>query len=148
MRFHARLERNGKTATGFEVPGRVLEALDSGKRPAVRVTLNGYTYPSTIGSMGGRSLIPVSAEVRSRAGVNAGDDLDVEIELDTAPREVTIPDDFASALRADPAAQRAYQGLSYSAKQRLVLPIGQAKTSETRERRLTAAMETLRSTGA
>ena len=148
MRFHAILERNGKTATGFEVPGRVVEALDAGKRPAVRVTLNGYAYPSSIGSMGGRSLVPVSAEVRSRAGVNAGDDLDVEIELDTAPREVTIPDDLASALRADPAAQRAYQGLSYSAKQRLVLPIGQAKTAETRERRLTAAMETLRSAGA
>lgn len=147
MRFHATLEQNGRTATGIEVPGHVLEALGSGKRPAVRVTINGYTYPSTVGSMGGRSLLPVSAAVRERAGVRAGDDLDVEVELDTAPREVAVPDDLAAALRADSTARRAFEGLSFSGKQRLVLPIEQAKAAETRQRRVARAVEELRSAG-
>lgn len=147
MRFHATLEQNGRTATGIEVPGHVLEALGSGKRPAVRVTINGYTYPSTVGSMGGRSLLPVSAAVRERAGVGAGDDLDVEVELDTAPREVAVPDDLAAALRADSTARRAFEGLSFSGKQRLVLPIEQAKAAETRQRRVARAVEELRSAG-
>lgn len=148
MRFHATLERNGRTATGIEVPGHVLEALGSGKRPAVRVTINGYTYPSTVGSMGGRSLLPVSAAVREHAGVAAGDHLDVEVELDSAPREVAIPNDLASAMGADPAARRAFDALSYSAKQRLVLPIEQARAPETRRRRVMRAVEDLRSAGA
>lgn len=148
MRFRATLEQNGRTATGIEVPGRVLEELGSGKRPAVRVTINGYTYPSTVGSMGGRSLLPVSAAVREQAGVSAGDQLDVEVELDTAPREVTIPDDLAAGLRADPTAERAFAALSYSGKQRLVLPIEKAKAAETRRRRVAQALEELRSAGA
>lgn len=148
MRFRATLEQNGRTATGIEVPAPVLEGLGSGKRPAVRVTINGYTYPSTVGSMGGRSLLPVSAAVRQQAGVSAGDQLDVEVELDTTPREVTIPDDLAAGLRADPAAERAFGALSYSGKQRLVLPIEKAKAAETRQRRVAQALEELRSAGA
>lgn len=147
MRFHATLEQNGKTATGIEVPGDVLEALGAGKRPAVRVTINGFTYPSTVGWMGGRSLLPVSAAVRGGAGVSAGDHLDVEVELDTAPREIAIPDDLGTALGADPAARRAFEGLSYSAKQRLVLPIEQAKAAETRQRRVARALEELGAQG-
>ena len=82
MRFHATIELNGKTATGIEVPAGVLAALGPGKRPSVRVTINGYSYPSTVGSMGGRSLIPVSADVRSQAGVSAGDEVDVDVVAD------------------------------------------------------------------
>lgn len=145
MRFHATLERSGKTATGFEVPNPVLEALAAGKRPPVRVTVNGYTYASSIGSMGGRSLLPVSADVRARTGLAAGDEVDVEVELDTAPREVRVPDGLAAALEADPAALRAWEALSYSRKQRLALPIDQAKTAETQQRRVAGAMEALRS---
>lgn len=84
MRFHATLELHGKTATGIEVPPDVLAALGRGKRPPVQVTINGFTYPSTVGAMGGRSLLPVSAAVREQARVAAGDDLDVEVELDAA----------------------------------------------------------------
>ncbi|MBO0744328.1 MAG: YdeI/OmpD-associated family protein, partial [Candidatus Dormibacteraeota bacterium] len=88
-----------------------------------------------------------SAAVRERAGVRAGDDLDVEVELDTAPREVAVPDDLAAALRADSTARRAFEGLSFSGKQRLVLPIEQAKAAETRQRRVARAVEELRSAG-
>jgi hypothetical protein len=142
--FRAVLQLNGKTATGIEVPAAVLEALDGGKRPAVSVSLNGYTYRSTVGTMGGRSLIPVSAEVRAAAGLAAGDDLEVELELDSAPREVAVPDDLAQALAADDQAKGFFDGLSYSQKRWYVLPIEGAKTSETRGRRVDKALEMLR----
>ena len=136
MRFNAAIELNGKTATGIEVPGDVLVALGAGKRPSVRVTINGYAYPSTVGSMGGRSLIPVSAEVRARAGVAAGDLVDVEIVPDTAPRTVEVPADLKGALDQAPAARQAFDRLSYSGQRRHVLAVEGAKTDETRQRRI------------
>ena len=98
MRFRATLKLNGKTATGFVVPEEVVTALGSSKRPAVVVTLNGYTYRSSIAPMGGRYLLGVSGDVRERAGVAAGDELDVDVELDTEPRVVEVPADLASEL--------------------------------------------------
>ncbi len=86
--FTAELALNGKTATGIEVPPSVLESLGGGKRPAVVVGFAGYTYRTTIGVMGGRYLIPVSAEHRAAAGVQAGDQLTVSLTLDDAPRDV------------------------------------------------------------
>ena len=86
MEFRAILRLDGKTATGIEVPPAVLHALGKGKRPPVWVTLNGFTYRTTVGTLGGRQLIPVSADVRRHAGVQAGDALVVGIELDTEPR--------------------------------------------------------------
>ncbi len=143
MRFHATIELNGKTATGIEVPPSVLAALGPGKRPSVRVTINGYSYPSTVGSMGGRSLIPVSAEVRGKAGVSAGDEVDVDVVADDTPRQVEVPADLSAALDREPAARQAFDRLSYSAKQRYVLPIEQAKTTETRQRRIGKAITDL-----
>lgn len=145
MRFHGTVALNGKTATGIEVPPEVVEGLGGGKRPAVTITLNGgYTYRSSIGSMGGRYLIPVSADVRGRAGVAAGDEVDVDVELDTAPREVTVPADLAAALAADPAARQVFDGMSYSHKQRYVLSIEDAKTPQTRQRRIGKTIEMLK----
>ncbi|HEX6511579.1 MAG TPA: YdeI/OmpD-associated family protein [Chloroflexota bacterium] len=141
MNFRAIIQLNGKTATGIEVPQQVLTELGSSKRPAVRFTLNGHTYRSTIGSMGGRFLIPVSAEVRAAAGVAAGDEVDVEVELDTAPRDVEVPADLAQALTADDEAKRFFDGLSYSHKRWYVLPIEGAKSPDTRQRRLQKALE-------
>jgi hypothetical protein len=143
MRFHATIELSGKTATGIEVPGSVLAALGPGKRPSVRVTINGYSYLSTVGSMGGRSLIPVSAEVRSKAGVSAGDEVDVDVVADDTPRRVEIPAELAAAGDGDPAARDLVARLSYSGKQRYVLPIQQAKTPETRQRRIGQAITEL-----
>ena len=120
-----------------------MTSLGSGKRPAVRVTLNGYTYPSTVAVMGGQFMLPVSAEVRAHAGVAAGDEVEVEINLDTAPREVTVPSDFGEALAHDETAQQFFEGLSYSNKRRVVLSIEGAKTPETRQRRIATAVSTL-----
>ena len=144
MRFRGTIQLGGKTATGIQVPDAVVADLGGGKRPAVRVTINGYTYRSTVATMGGVFMLPVSAEVRAGAGVQAGDDVDVDIERDNEPREVVVPPDFAAALDGDADAKRFFDGLSYSHKQRHVLSIEGAKTSETRERRIAKAVEMLR----
>jgi hypothetical protein len=143
MKFRAKLELNGKTATGFVVPEKIVTALGSSRRPAVRVTINGHTYRSSIASMGGRYLVGVSAENREQSGVAAGDTVDVMVELDTEPRVVAVPPDLARALKRDAAAKRCFDGLSYSKQQGVVLPIEQAKTTETRERRIAKAVEKL-----
>jgi hypothetical protein len=143
MRFRATIELAGKTATGIEVPDEVVAGLGSSKRPAVRVTIRDHTYRSTIASMGGRYMLPVSAEHRSSAGVAAGDEVDVEIELDTEPREVTVPPDFVDALSRNPDAKRFFDGLSYSQRQWHVLSIEGAKTEQTRQRRIAKALSAL-----
>ena len=144
MRFRTTVELGGKTATGLEVPAEVVDALGAGKKPPVTVTIGGHSYRSTVAVMGGRYLLPLSAENRTAAGVAAGDDVEVEVELDTAPREVAVPDDLATALGADPAARAAFERLSYSHQRRHVLAIEDAKTAETRQRRVTKAIEMLR----
>ena len=143
MRFRATLELAGKTATGFRVPAEVVAALGTSKRPPVRVTINGHTSRNTVAVYGGVFMLGVSAEHRAAAGVQAGDELDVDIELDTAPREVTVPPDFADALDADAEARRCFDRLSYSHKQRHILAIEQAKTVETRQRRIAKAVSDL-----
>jgi hypothetical protein len=144
MRFRTTLLLAGKTATGMRVPDEVVEALGAGKRPPVRVTINGYTYRNTIAVYGDEYLVGVSAEHRAGAGVEAGDEVDVDIELDTATREVTIPADLASALEADPAARRTFDGLSYSNRNYIVSQVEGAKSDETRQRRIVKSIEALR----
>lgn len=144
MRFRTNIEQSGKTATGIRVPDDIVEALGAGKRPAVRVTINGFTYRSTVAVMGGVYMVGVSAENRAGAGVVGGDQVDVDIELDSAPREVTVPADLASALEAEPDAHRTFNGLSYSNKSWHVLQVQGAKTDETRQRRVARSVEILR----
>jgi hypothetical protein len=144
VRFRTKLLSAGKTAAGIEVPAKVVEALGSSKRPPVRVTINGHTYRSTVAVLGGKFMLGVSAEQRKAAGVSAGEMLDVDLELDTQPRVVTVPADFAKALDGDAGATRFFEGLSYSKKQRFVLPIVGAKTPETRQRNIDKAMSALR----
>ena len=144
MRFRATLETEGKTATGINVPAEVVDALGAGKRPRVTVTINGHTYRSSVAVLGGRYMLGVSAENRAAAGVEGGEDVDVDLELDTAPREVTVPSDFAAALAAEPAAQATFDGLSYSNKSWHVLQIDGAKTDETRQRRIAKSVDALR----
>lgn len=144
MRFRAILQLDGKTATGIEVPAQIVEALGAGKRPPVVVQINGHTYRSTLGSMGGVHKLPVSAEHRAAAGISAGDEVDVELRLDDQPREVAVPEDLAAALRADSEAARAFDALSPSRRKALVQQLEGARTAETRQRRLAKAVEGLR----
>jgi len=147
MRFHATIALHGKSATGIEVPADVMAALGQGKRPKVTVTINGYSYPSTVGVMGGVSLIPVSADVRAKAGVAAGDEVDIDLVPDAVPRTVEVPADLVAALASVPAARQAFDKLSYSGQQRYVLGIEQAKTAETRRRRVEKAVTELTAGG-
>jgi Bacteriocin-protection, YdeI or OmpD-Associated/Domain of unknown function (DUF1905) len=144
MRFRTTILQGDKTATGIEVPEEIVAALGSGKRAKVLVTINGYTYRNSVAPMGGVYMVGVSADVRQAAGVAGGDEVDVDIELDTAPREVNVPDDFATALDAVPAARRTFEALSYSNKSWHVLQIDGAKTDETRQRRIAKSVEALR----
>lgn len=144
MKFQATLELHGKTATGIEVPPDIVAGLGSAKKPAVVVTLNGFVYRTTIGVMGGRHLIPVSAENRTGAGLTAGDEVTVDLVLDTEPRLVEVPADLAAALAAEPALQDAFGKLSYSRQRQHVLSVEGAKAAETRQRRVDGVLAALR----
>ncbi len=143
MRFRTTILGTGKNAAGMEIPEEVVVALGKGKRPPVRVTINGYTYRNTVAVMGGVYMVSVSTDHRAAAGLAAGDVVDVDLELDTAPREVAVPDDFDAALDADPEARRTFDGLSYSNRSWHVLSIEGAKTAETRQRRIDKSIATL-----
>jgi hypothetical protein len=143
VNFQAELQLDGKTATGITVPADVLDALGAGRRPAVAVTINGHTFRSTIGSMGGVAKIPVSSAVRAAADVAAGDRLDVEIVVDTTPRQVSVPDDLAAGLAGNPEARMFFEQLSYSRQHAYVSWIEQAKKPDTRASRVAQAVAML-----
>jgi hypothetical protein len=140
MRFRTTVELAGKTATGLQIPDDVLAALGSGKRPAVRITIGRHTYRTTVASRGGRFLVPLSGENRAAAGVAAGERVEVEIQADTAPREVTVPADLADALADDSTAQRFFDALSYTHRKEWVRWIEEAKKPETRKARVAEAV--------
>jgi hypothetical protein len=142
MRFQSAVELGGKTATGIRIPDEVIESLGSSKRPPVAVTINGHTYRTTAVRMGGQFFVPLSAENREAAGVAAGDDITVDIEADTAPREVTMPDDLAAAM--DDGARTAYDGLSYTHRKEWVRWVEEAKKPETRATRIEKTVAGLR----
>ncbi len=144
MRFHTTIQQSGKTATGIIVPAEIVEGLGAGKRPAVTVTINGYTYRSTIAVMGGQYMLSVSAQNREGAGVAGGDEVDVDLALDTGERVIAVPADLAARLDAEPEARRTYESLSNSNKSWHVLQIEGAKTAETRERRIEKSIAALK----
>ena len=144
MRFRTTILGTGKTTAGIEVPEEVVEGLGAGRRPQVRVTINGYTYRNTVAVMGGAYMIGVSNEHRTASGLAAGDVVDVDLELDTAPREVVVPPELAAALAAEPAARATFEGLSYSNKSWHALQVTGAKSDETRRRRIAKSVEALR----
>ena len=142
MRFESTVELGGKTATGIPVPEEVVAALGESKRPPVTITLNGYTYRTTAVRMGGRFLVPLSAEHREAAGVAAGDAVTVDLEADTAPREVALPADLEAAM--DDAARAAYDALSYTHRKEWVRWVEEAKKPETRATRVEKTVAGLR----
>jgi hypothetical protein len=143
MKFRATIVTAGKTATGIEVPARIVEGLGTSKKPRVEVTIKGFTYRTSIAVMGGKFMLPISADVRKSAGVAGGDTVDVVVENDTAPREVTVPPDFAAALAKSPEAKQRFEAMAYSHQLRHVLAIEGAKAAETRARRIEKAISML-----
>lgn len=143
MRFTTTLQLNGKTATGITVPAEVVAGLGGGRRIPVAVTIGAATYRSTIVYRGGDAMIGVSAENRAAAGIAAGDEIDVTVEPDAAPRSVDVPDDLAAALADHPAARDRFAALSYSNQRRHVLALTGARTEATRIRRLERILDEL-----
>ncbi|NUR69537.1 MAG: DUF1905 domain-containing protein [Hamadaea sp.] len=129
---------------GLEVPPEVVDSLGGGKRPPVVITVNGHTWKSRVAIMRGRYLLGLSNANRQAAGVDVGEEVEVTLELDTEPRVIVEPEDFARALDADPAARAAYDALAFTHKREHVLAIEGAKKPETRARRIEKALEMLR----
>lgn len=123
-------------ATGLRVPAEAVAALGKQKRPKVKVSLNGYTYRTTVAAYGDVFMLPLSAENRKAAGVKAGDEVEVTIELDLEPRIVAVPGDLAAALSAKPGAAVAFDALSYTMRKEYVRQVEEAKAQETRDRRI------------
>jgi hypothetical protein len=143
LKFKTTLLLSKKTATGVQVPEEVVEKLGGGKRPPVKVSINGYTYPNTIAVMNGVYMLSVSAEVREKTGVKSGDKIEVQLEHDTQPREVEVPADLQKVLSKNTSAKKFFETLSNSNKKRFTIPIEQAKTPETRTRRIEKAVAEL-----
>ena len=134
--------QSGKTATGLQVPDDVVAALGGGRWPPVTVTLGGYGYRTTVAPMGGAFWIPLAAEHREAAGLPAGQEVDVRVELDTAPRETPLPEDLAAAL--DDGARAFFDGLAPSHRKEWVRWVEEAKKPETRAARVEKTAEALR----
>jgi hypothetical protein len=137
------VELGGKTATGIEVPDEVVAGLGQGQRPPVRVTIGGYSYRTTVARMDGRFLVSLSAENRTGAGVAAGDEVEVDLEIDDAPREVEVPADLGAALGQDNAARTNFEALPYSHRKEWVRWVTEAKKPDTRATRITKTVQSL-----
>jgi bacteriocin resistance YdeI/OmpD-like protein/uncharacterized protein DUF1905 len=142
MKFSTTMSQMGNN-TGIEVPAEIVAALDAGKRPAVVVNVNGYEYRSTVAPMGGKYLLPFSAERRKESGIQGGDPIDVELTLDTAPRTVEVPEDLQTAINSSATAAAAWDKLSYTHRKEHVRSVIDAKKAETRTRRIAAVVAEL-----
>jgi hypothetical protein len=138
--FRATIQQTGKTACGIEVPEAVVDALGGSRRPAVVVTLDHYTYRSTVAPMNGGFWVGVNAEHREASGLGAGDEVQVTLAPDTAPRELGVPPELAAALDADPVARAFFDGLSYSNRRVFTLSVEGTNNPETKARRVEKAI--------
>ena len=142
--FSTTLWSSGGNTTGIRIPEAAIEALGRGKRVPVIVTVNGYSFRNTTAFMGGEFLVGVSAAHRAASGLQAGDPIDVTLEVDDAPRVIEVPPELAAALATDPAAAAAWQKLSYSHQRQHAEAIEGAKSADTKARRVEKALELLR----
>ena len=144
MRLRLELEGHGGNTAGFVIPDSVVEELGGGRRPKVVVTIGPHTWRSSIANMGGQFMLGVSMENRAAAGVSAGETLDVDIELDTAPRTVDVPEDLAAALAQSPALSQTWSTWSFTRQKEAARSLTEAKKPETRTRRLEKVLAELR----
>ena len=141
--FRTTLLQEGN-ATGIRIPPEVVEGLGAGKVPKVVVTVNSYTYRGTVAVMGGHYMVGFNSDHRAASGIRGGDEIEVEIRLDTEPRTVEVPSDLAAALEAEPAARATFDRISNSNRGWHVSQVTGAKSEETRQRRIAKSVEMLR----
>jgi hypothetical protein len=143
MRFQTTVLTAGKTTTGVAVPAAIVDALGGGKRPKVWVTIGKHTFRNSVAPMNGTYMLGLNADVRQQTGIAGGDIIEIELQLDTEPREVAVPADFGAALDQEPHARAFFDRLSYSNRRAHVLSIEGAKTDATRRRRIEKSVSTL-----
>ena len=139
------LQEEGMQATGIRVPAEIIPLFGMGKKPKVKVTINGYSYRTTVAPYGDVFMLPLSKEHRTAAGVKAGDMVEVTLEPDLEPRTVEVPADLAEAMAAEPGARAAFDAHSYSSRKEFVRQVEDAKTVETRARRIVGVLTKLSS---
>lgn len=142
MKFRAQVVPSGN-ATGVEVPDNVMQTLGPAGRPPVTITINGHTWRSRVAAMRGQHLIGISAANRAAAGISEGDIIEIDVELDEAPREVAEPADLADALDNCPQARMSFDRLPFGLRQKHVRTIEEASSAEVRERRIGKLIATL-----
>lgn len=130
--------------TGIVVPDEIIEQLGAGRRPPLLVDVNGHEYRTTVGVMGGKAMVGISAAVRQATGLTGGDPIRVTLTVADTPREVDVPADFAEALAADQTAGAFFATLSNSLQRYHVDNVTGAKTPETRQRRIEKALDLFR----
>ncbi len=141
--FRTTLLQDGN-ATGIRIPPEIVEGLSAGKVPRIVVRVNDYTYRGTVAVMGGEYMVGFNSDHRAASGIRGGDEIEVEIRLDTEPRTVEVPVDFAAALDAEPAARATFDRISNSNKSWHVSQVTGARTDETRQRRVAKSVDMLR----
>lgn len=144
MKVKTVILQTGANTTGIEITEKMLEQLGGGKRPLVVVTINGYSYRSAVGKMGDKFMVGVSAENRKKAKVSGGDKVEISLELDTAPRTIDIPEALQKALDKNKDIKAKFEKLAPSKKKAIVLSITEAKSLETKVRRIEKTIEGLK----
>jgi hypothetical protein len=144
IRFRTQLQPRGLAAAVVLDEGQVADVGEGAKRFPVVATVNGYTWRTSVARMGGEFLLGLSKQVRQGAGAEAGDEVDVTLELDTAPREVDVPDALATALAADPEVQASFERMAFTHRKEYARWIAEAKQEQTRQRRVQQALEMIR----
>jgi hypothetical protein len=144
VHFTTQLQPRGPAAAVILDDAQVAAVGEGAKRFPVVATVNGYTWRTTVVRMGGEFLLGLSKEVRQGAGAEAGDEVDVTVQLDTAPREVEVPEALAAALAADPEAKASFDRMAFTHRKEYARWIADAKQEQTRQRRLGQALEMIR----
>jgi bifunctional DNA-binding transcriptional regulator/antitoxin component of YhaV-PrlF toxin-antitoxin module len=146
VRFQAPLKSDpNSSGTYVVVPRDVRTALGLKGKPKIHAVIAGRPYRGSLMPVGGGTYaLGVLKEIQRAAGVQAGDTVTVDLEIDTAPRVIEAPDELAKALKRDPKAAAAWESLSYTNKKEMARSLLEAKKPETRERRLAAALQRLR----
>jgi hypothetical protein len=144
IRFTAQLQPRGPAAAVVLDDAQVAAVGEGAKRFPVVATVNGYTWRTSVARMGGEFLLGLNREVRQSAGVEAGDEVEVTVELDLAPREVEVPAPLAAALAADPQAEASFGRMAFTHRKEYARWVAEAKQEQTRQRRVQQALEMIR----
>ena len=144
IHFKTQLQPRGPAAAVILDDAQVAAVGEGAKRFPVVATVNGYTWRTSVMRMGGEFLLGLNKEVRQGAGAEAGDEVDVTVELDAAPREVEVPDALAAALATDPEAKASFDRMAFTHRKEYARWIADAKQEQTRQRRVAQALEMIR----